>query len=377
MVLSQTYFAPTRIVTGGDWQDNLAAAIDGRRWSLVTSNSWCQRNLPAQLSERLGPPVQVVGDVPPNPSENYILDRLEIEIGDVIVAIGGGSVMDAAKTLVTVDALGDDRHLLSDHLRAGTSLPADLEVAPLICVPTTSGTGSEVTRWATIWGEDKIKYSLTDPKLYPECAILAPELCLSMSKVVTISSGLDAVSHAMEAVWNRNHTVISDQLARTALATLRDNLGRSLVDANDIEARSQVQIAATIAGMAMGTTQTALCHSISYPFTSLFGLPHGLACSFTLSAVCRFNSETDAERLKPIAEGLSVTSINDLSDAIAEWFHELEIGRYLKDYVGLQHLESLEENLITRSRAANNIRAADGATAKELARQGIQMFLSR
>jgi phosphonate metabolism-associated iron-containing alcohol dehydrogenase len=374
--LIPNYYSPTRMIFDGDLLENLEKAIAGRRWSVVTSAYWCEQNLPDKLKSRLGAPNNFVGDVPSNPTEFYLIGLPVNDIGEVVVAIGGGSVMDAAKTLAALEALNDKKHLLLEHLRTGSPFPDDLIVAPVICVPTTSGTGSEVTRWATIWGENKIKYSLTDPKLYPEFAVLSPELCVSMPEELTLSSGLDAVSHAMEAVWNRNHTPLSDQMARRALTILRKNLGRCLRQGDNLEARAQVQIAATLAGLAMSITQTALCHSISYPFTALFGMPHGLACSFTLGAVSRFNLVEDADRLLPIADGLSIEAIDDLPDAIEDWFGELELGRILRKYASLQQLDSLDENLITRSRAKNNIRDVGGAMAKELAKQGIRMCLN-
>jgi len=376
VVLNQSFYAPTRLIFEGDLLLNLETAIAGRRWSLVTSASWCEKNLPKNLAGHLGEPVNIVGDVPSNPTENYLANLAVHNIGDVVVAVGGGSVLDAAKAVAAMAALGDHKHLLFEHLRTGTPLSEDLDIAPLICVPTTSGTGSEVTRWATIWGDDKIKYSLIDPKLYPEFSILAPELCVSMPEHITLSSGLDAVSHAMEAIWNRNHTPLSDQIACQALTVLRKNLGQCLHHGNDLAARTKVQIAATMAGLAMSTTQTALCHSISYPFTALFGMPHGFACSFTLGAVSRFNLAEDADRLLPIAEGLSVEAISDLPGEIETWLNELKLGRFLKKYVNLHQLDQMDENLFTRARAKNNIRNVDGATAKEIAREGIQMSIT-
>ncbi len=375
MVLSRNFCAPGRIIFGGDLLENLARAMDGRPWSLVTNGHWMAQDIPDRLAGKLGPAISVIGNIPSNPTETVIKGMAERETGDVVIALGGGSVMDAAKAFAPLAALGPGGRHLDDHLRAGTPLPADLDPADIICVPTTSGTGSEVTRWATIWGDDKIKYSLMDPKLYPGYAILQPELCLTMGQEITLSSGLDAASHAMEAVWNRNHTPLSDQLAGAALGMLHQYLGRSVKDGDDLEARTQVQTAACMAGLAMSTTQTALCHSISYPFTSLFAMPHGLACSFTLGAVARFNLEADPLRLDLIVRALGAGSAEELPARINAWLAGLGLGKFLAGYVNLAHLEALDENLITRSRAGNNIRGVTGAAAKALARQGLQEFL--
>jgi len=375
VVLTKTYYAPTQIISNGNFLTNLNTVVNGRSWNLVTSTSWCDQGLPGKLADRLGKPISVIGDVPSNPPESFISDISSVKVGEVVVAVGGGSVMDGAKALVAASALGKKRSLLIEHLRLGTPLPADLKMIPLICVPTTAGTGSEVTRWATIWGEANVKYSLTHNKLYPEFAILSPEMCVSMDYELTLSSGLDAVSHAMEAVWNRNHNIFSDQMACAALTILYNSLERCLRDASDLESRAQVQSAATIAGLAMSTTQTALCHSISYPFTSLFSMPHGLACSFTLGAVCRFNMKVDIDRLKPIASAFSLNSTDKLPDTINAWLIELGIGQYLEKYVNLKDLDTLDENLITRARSKNNLRDVDEIQAKNLAKEGIMAFI--
>src|SRR6185503_20426788 len=115
----------------------------------------------------------------------------------------------------------------------GTALPASMAPRPLIAIPTTSGTGSEVTRWATIWGDDGIKFSLTDERLYPSHAILDPALCVSMPREATLASGLDALSHAMEAVWNNNHALLTDAFASAAIGALRRALGGVLREPGD------------------------------------------------------------------------------------------------------------------------------------------------
>jgi phosphonate metabolism-associated iron-containing alcohol dehydrogenase len=372
VVLSQIFYSPTRIYSDGDFLENLAAAVGDRKWCLVTSANWLEQKLPDKLAKALGEPVSIIGDVPSNPPENYVAGMPIENLGEVVVAVGGGSVMDAAKGLTVVHSLGGDIQTLSDHLRQGSDLPAKLNPVPLICVPTTSGTGSEVTRWATIWGEDKIKYSLTDPRLYPEYAILASDLCLSMPDEITLSSGLDAVSHSMEAVWNKNHTAFSDLLAGRAISILRQHLGSVVKNPKDLVARTEVQLAATLAGLAMSTTQTALCHSISYPFTALFGMPHGLACSFTLGAVSRFNLEEDAERQRVIADAFGLLSIENLPETIDEWLLDLGIGRHISKYIDIAKVNQLDENLINRARAKNNIRDVDGKIAKEIAMISIQ-----
>ena len=123
----------------------------------------------------------------------------------------------------------------------------------------------------------------------------------------------------------------------------------------------------------MGTTQTALAHSISYPFTAHFGMPHGFACSFTLPEVARYNSAVHPERLAPIAAGLSC-AISEIPSALESWFDELNLGHYLAGYVSPDVTDQFGDSLITPARAANNLRDVNGRTAQILARRSLERF---
>jgi phosphonate metabolism-associated iron-containing alcohol dehydrogenase len=157
----------------------------------------------------------------------------------------------------------------------------------LIAVPTTAGTGSEVTPWATIWDrENGKKHSLHLPQTWPSYAVIDPELMLSLPGSVTLQSGLDALSHALESIWNVNSNPISDVFAVAAANQTIDTLPRLMGDLGNLELRGKMSLAALKAGMAFSNTKTALAHSISYEMTLRHGLPHGIACSFPLPMVC-------------------------------------------------------------------------------------------
>ena len=184
-----------------------------RKWLLVTSAGWSKRGAIEVLTAAAGQPVATIDSVPANPR---ISDIEKFSAGmpsvDVAVALGGGSVIDATKGIVALTALKKDLTPLLTHLKNGLELSNTFAPIPIIAVPTTSGTGSEVTRWGTIWGDENEKFSLHNPALYPSDAVIDPALCTSMPHDVTLSSGLDALSHAMEAVWNQNNTPLSDHL---------------------------------------------------------------------------------------------------------------------------------------------------------------------
>ncbi len=372
--MSRPHNSPTQIYSASSFDVAIGNLVDDKRWLLVTSSGWVRRGAVGNLTDTAGEPRAIVDSVPANPRVSDI-ERLSADLPDfdVAVALGGGSVIDATKGIVALSALKGDLSPLSAHLREGADLPAAFAPAPIVAVPTTSGTGSEVTRWGTIWGDENVKFSLHHPTLYPSDAVIDPQLCLSMPPDVTLSSGLDALSHAMESVWNQNHTPLSDHFAQTAIAMLRSDLDRVMAAPDDLECRRRVQIAALFAGYAMGTTQTALAHSISYPFTAHYDMPHGFACSFTLPEVARYNLVADPERLSVIADGLD-SSIDAIPDLLEKWFEALDIGKYISQYVSPDVTDKFGDSLITRARAANNLRDVDGATARSLARKSLERF---
>lgn len=154
MVLRRPSHCPTEVHPDRDYLEAVPALIGGREWVLVSSAGWASRGAIEAITKAAGAPVAIVDDVPENPTISYVEKLTSVKPAGLVVALGGGSVMDAAKGLAALQALGGDISPFEAHLRDGEPLPEDLDPAPLICVPTTSGTGSEVTRWATIWGDE-------------------------------------------------------------------------------------------------------------------------------------------------------------------------------------------------------------------------------
>lgn len=372
--MTRPFHCPTQVLTKRPYIETIKELVGNKKWLLATSAGWTSRGAVDALRRAVGEPEATIDAIPANPriSDVRALTELVPDV-EIIVALGGGSVIDAAKALAGLHALDKNAEPLLAHLREGSDLPDGFDPVPVIAVPTTSGTGSEVTRWATIWGDDNVKFSLHHPTLYPSHAVLDPSLCVSMPEEVTLSSGLDALSHAMEAVWNNNNTPVSDELALRAIQMLRSSLQDALEAPQSEALRGEIQIAALLSGLAMGTTQTALAHSISYPFTAHFGMPHGFACSFTLSEVARYNAVEDPDRLKPIAAALGCNA-SEIGEALDSWFVSLGVGRHILSHVAPEVTEQLGDNLITRARAANNLREIDGAGARKIARTALDRY---
>ena len=377
MVLKRPLHCPTKVMESEAFETTVGEIVDGRRWALVTSAFWNTSDKVARLIEAAGPPAVAVTDVKPNPVLSDVI-VLADWLGDaeLIVALGGGSVMDIAKAIAALNGMVDGEAILVAHLTEGAQLPDAMTPKPIVAVPTTSGTGSEVTPWGTIWGDDGIKFSVNDTKLYPSHAILDAHLCLTMPRDITLATGLDALSHAMESIWNQRHMALTDALATEAITIIRASLEKAITHPGELQTRASMQTAAIPSGLAMGTTQTALAHSISYPFTSRYGLPHGLACAFTLPEIARFNGETEPDRLAPIAAALGCP-IGAIPAELETWFDALGVGELLTRFVSPAVADELGDNLITRARAANNIRDVDGAMARRIARAALERFCAK
>jgi phosphonate metabolism-associated iron-containing alcohol dehydrogenase len=163
-----------------------------------------------------------------------------------------------------------------------------LRATPIIAVPTTAGTGSEVTCWGTVWdAAGGVKHSLALPNLYPEAAVIDPSLMLTKPRALTVSTGLDALSHALESIWNKNTNPISQQYAVAAAREIVEVLPVLVDDLANGTLRARMAQAALFAGLAFSNTKTAIAHSISYPLTLRYDVPHGIACSFTLPMIIR------------------------------------------------------------------------------------------
>ena len=170
------------------------------------------------------------------------------------------------------------------YLREGHAFPG------ILAMPTTAGTGSEVTRWATIWDARRgQKLSIDCAGCFPKAAILIPEWTAGMPASLTLSTGLDALSHAMESFWAKARNPLSQTLALAAADRVRRFLPRVLTAPKDTALRREMCLASLLAGLAFSQTRTAACHSLSYPLTLTYGVPHGYAVALTLAPVMERN----------------------------------------------------------------------------------------
>jgi len=234
---------------------------------------------------------------------------------DFIVGFGGGSSMDVAK-LVALLASGKER--LSEVYGVGMAKGPRL---PLILVPTTAGTGSEVTTISIVTVSESEKKGVVSPQLLPDVALLDAELTLGLPAHVTAATGIDAMVHAIEAFTTRRlKNPVSDCLAKEALRLLAGNLHQAVQVGGDIVARENMLLGACLAGMAFTNAPVAGVHALAYPIGARFHVPHGLSNSLMLAPVMRFNLEIAhsmyAELGKIIKPGLGGSSVEQAKQLV-------------------------------------------------------------
>lgn len=288
---------------------------------------------------------------------------------DVIIALGGGSAMDAAKIMWVLyehpeaDFLDMAMRFLDIRKRVYT-FPKMGEKAYFIAIPTSAGTGSEVTPFAVITDEKSgIKYPLADYELLPDMAIIDTDLHMSAPKGLTAASGIDAVTHALEAIASMLATDYTDGLAKQALKVIFDYLPRAYDNGlTDYEAREKMANAATMAGMAFANAFLGVCHSMAHKLGAFYHLPHGVANALMIDEVLRFNaSEVPAKmgtfsqydhpktlrKYAEVAETLGIDGKNDkeklenLIKAVDELKAKVGIKKTIKEY-GVDENEFLE-----------------------------------
>ena len=249
-------------------------------------------NLEEQLRELLkGYAVSFFFDVKINPDIVSLTSGIQTlhEYGaDLVIALGGGSVMDTAKAIAL---LSQQKGNAEEYVTQAK--PIGHLALPVIAIPTSSGTGAEATHFAVVY-IGKTKYSLAHESMLPSYAIIDPALTFSLPASITAATGMDALAQCIEAYWSVNSNEESKQYAEEAISLILENL-LLVVKSPTPESRSAMSKAAHLSGKAINIAQTTACHAISYPFTSYYGIPHGHAVGLTLPSMIEYNAQVTKE----------------------------------------------------------------------------------
>ena len=280
----------------------IMAEMGCRKVALVTDAGVLGLGLVEAALEGLaeaGIEVFTYADIIADPPEARVLEAVAAcrEAGvDGVVSVGGGSPMDTAKLIAVL--LGQDQPI-ADIYGIGNVRGERL---PLVLAPTTAGTGSEVTPIAIVTTGEAEKKGVVSRQLLPDCAVLDAGLTTGLPAAVTAATGIDAMVHAIEAFTSKHRkNLLSDCLARQALALLGANIRRACADPGDLEARGNMLLGSMLAGMAFANAPVAAVHALAYPLGGHFHVPHGLSNAIVLPYVLEFNREGAAAMYAELA----------------------------------------------------------------------------
>lgn len=332
--LSFEYNNPTKIIFGVNSVLDVGLEVDSLGCSkalIVTDEGIIRAGLAERVEKALGRRHVGTYDKCIQDSGFHLVNEgaaFALEKGaDILVSVGGGSVIDTAKGMAVVMKEGGE---LKDYL--GVQMLTRPQT-PHIVIPTTAGSGSEATWFAVIKDWDRnVKEAFLDIHYIPNKAILDPTFTAGLPRHLTAGPGMDALSHAVEAIHTLQRQPIADAMAFQAIRLIMEYLPRCVEQGDDLVARGQQQLAATMAGIAFGNGQPGLVHAMAHPVGALFGVPHGVANAILLPHVMLFNMPECADRYALIARtmGLDVINLSDeeAGKAAAEaiWALTKEIG---------------------------------------------------
>ncbi|WP_143881949.1 iron-containing alcohol dehydrogenase family protein [Bifidobacterium longum] len=273
---------------------------------------------------------EIFSDFSPNPDVTEV-DKAAALIREkhlkFVVAMGGGSAMDLAKSAASIAFTNDS---IADYHGTGKAMPQ--EHLPIIAVPTTAGTGSEVTCVSVLTNRALGKKApIVSDGFFPSVAIIDPELTYSVPPHVTASTGMDVLSQAIEGYWSKGHQPICDACAIHAAPLVFKYLPIAVAEPDNAEARQKMCEASVIAGLAFTLPKTTSSHACSFPLTNIYGIPHGEACGLTLDWFARVNADAQHGRVQEFARAIGFKNVDAMADAIQELKVKVGLRTGLKD----------------------------------------------
>jgi alcohol dehydrogenase len=287
----------------------------------------------------------------------------------VIVGVGGGSALDIAKQVAAIVASheGIEHYLLCANPFTGRR--------PIIAIPTTSGTGAEVTRTCVVSDTDGRKLWTWGHEMLPDIVILDPNVTVTMPAFVTTSTGLDAFSHALEANTGKRKNAISSGNALHAMKLIRQHLPTAVQQPENLEARTGMQEAALLAGLAIDNSGTGIAHCIGHVLGTLYHIPHGVAVTIALEATLAWNIEGATEEYSSVAEVFGVTP-TELPQTFKTFLEQTQFANAIKTTATLepQAIADLMNAPENQPMLGNNARVVNEAQRLELAELTVKVW---
>ena len=328
---------PTNVWFGVDRSKEIQKACDTlgiKNPLIVTDPGLLQTSIIDEINSSLSSNTQIYSDVQGNPTGSNVTNGVKVFLEgdhDGVIAIGGGSGMDAGKGIVFLAhqsrPLWDFEDIGDWWTRADSSV-----IKPIIAIPTTAGTGSEVGRAAVFLNEENHKKKIIfHPKMLPQIAILDPSLTLNLPKSITAGTGMDALAHCIEAYSSPFYHPMAEGTALEGLRLVKENIQEVYHNGNNVEARSHMLVASMMGAAAFQKGLGAI-HSITHPVNSLYKTHHGTTNGTVMPFVLNYNRSTIEEKFTRLANFLDIKNgFEGIVDWIIELKKEMEIPETLKD----------------------------------------------
>ena len=325
MIKDFSYFNPVKIMFGNLLSEGIKEFYEnhpGKLLLITGKKSQFENGNYAKVERVLNQysiSFEVWPNVTPNPTYNEIDKALKLENDySGIIALGGGSVIDASKCM---GAVIKNKKSIRELLTLG-----EFDNIPIIAIPTTAGTGSSVTQFTVIMDrESKDKRGYSHGTFFPEIAVADPAFTLSMPRSLTANTGLDALTHLIEAYLSRKANPITDALALEGIDIIKGNILKAYKNPDDKKARSNMLYAALLGGITISQAGTILLHAMGYPLTVYFDVPHGLANAILLENFLKITRENGIKKVENIFDILPPGELSQLLD-------ELNIRREMSQY---------------------------------------------
>jgi len=379
--MTSTFFIPAGNIMGNGCLDEAMTAIRNygfRKALIVTDAGLAKAGVAARIAEKLA--LQDIESVifdgaKPNPSIANVEAGLEVlkqHQCDFVVSLGGGSPHDCAKGIALCATNGGH---IRDYEGVDQSSKPQL---PLVAINTTAGTASEMTRFCIITDEDRhVKMAIVDRNVTPLLSVNDPELMVAMPKGLTAATGMDALTHAIEAYVSTAANPITDACAIKAMELISQNLRKAVQDGKDLTARENMAYAQFLAGMAFNNASLGFVHAMAHQLGGFYDLPHGVCNAVLLPHVQTFNASVCAARLTDVARALGV-DVSGLSPeegaqaavaAIRTLARDVEIPAGLRDLgAKLDDIPILATNALKDACGLTNPRRADQGQIEEIFR---------
>lgn len=375
------FYLPTRVLYGIGLAERLGEELKPflkqKHKALLFSDTVLVKNGTVGIIQKglAGSQIEIAAifdNIPPNSELKVVEDAARLgkeKQCDFIIALGGGSVMDTAKVANILMVQGGD---IRSHM--GAQLIQGRPLLPSLFIPTTAGTGSEVTEFAVILDSTNgVKLPFSEEAILPDFAVLDPKLTLSMPPKLTAATGMDALTHAIEAYVSNQDNPVSSALALYAIELIQGNILQACAHGDDLEARGAMLVASFLAGVAFNHAGVGIVHAMSHALGGVYHIPHGVANSIMLPFGVEYNLETSKERYARIAEALGVLNLKPIGELtklaakseISTVHLALENLSFIDDWVAeqkarylIQYLKELNQRLKALSGLPTNLREA-------------------